>query len=115
MIANPPVMTIPLRTDEHGAIRIGNTRVLLELVIHAYYMGETPEGIVDSYSSLTTADVYAVIGYYLANREAIDRYVLMRDQQADQLLQHMQASLSPQAHALRTRLRAYQEQQKAPK
>jgi uncharacterized protein (DUF433 family) len=67
VIANEPTMTIPLRTDEHGAIRIGKTRVLLELVIHAYYMGETPEGIVDSYPTLTTADVYAVNAYYLAN------------------------------------------------
>ena len=105
-------MTVPLRTDEHGAIRIGQTRVLLELVIHAYYMGETPEGIVDSYPSLTTADVYAVIGYYLANREGIDAYVRKRDEQADQNLRDMAASLTPEARALRTRLRAYQEQQK---
>lgn len=112
MIPDSPTMTIPLRTDEHGAIRVGNTRVLLELVIHAYYMGETPEGIVDSYPSLTTADVYAVIGYYLANREEIDAYVRQRDQQADQFLRDMEANLTPQARALRTRLRAYQEQQK---
>jgi len=32
-------MTVRLRTDEHGAIRISKTRVLLELVIHAYRMG----------------------------------------------------------------------------
>lgn len=112
MIPNPPTMTVPLRTDEHGAIRMGNTRVLLELVIHAYYVGETPEGIVDSYPSLTTADVYAVIGYYLANREEIDAYVRERDEQADQILRDMEANLTPEARALRTRLRAYQEQQK---
>src|SRR5690348_3445906 len=97
MIPNPPTMTVPLRTDEHGAIRIGQTRVLLELVIHAYYMGETPEGIVDSYPSLTTADVYAVIGYYLANREEIDAYVRQRDEQADQILRDMAASLTLEA------------------
>jgi uncharacterized protein (DUF433 family) len=115
MIPESPTMTIPLRTDEHGAIRIGSTRVLLELVIHAYYMGETPEGIVDSYPSLTTADVYAVIGYYLANREEIDAYVRQRDQQADQILRDMEAGLTPDSRALRTRLRAWQEQQKANK
>ena len=49
MIPDVPTMTIPLRTDEHGAIRIGKTRVLLELVIHAYYMSETLQGIIDSY------------------------------------------------------------------
>ena len=112
MIPNSPTMTIPLRTDEHGAIRIGKTRVLLELVIHAYYLGETPEGIVDSYPSLETADVYAVLGYYLANREAIDTYVRQRDEQAEQILRDMEAKLSPEARALRTRLRAYREQQR---
>jgi uncharacterized protein (DUF433 family) len=115
MIPDAPTMIVPLRTDVHGAIRIGKTRVLLELVIHAYYMGETPEGIVDSYPSLNTADVYAVIGYYLTNREAIDAYVRERDQKAEQLLRDMQANQSPDVRALRTRLRAYQEQQQARK
>ncbi len=112
MIPYLPTMTIPLRIDEDGTIRIGKTRVLLELVIHAYYMGETPEGIVDSYPSLTTADVYAVLGYYLANRELIDAYVRQSDEQAEQILRDMEANLTPEARALRTRLRAYQEQQK---
>lgn len=107
MIPHAPTMKIPLRTDEHGAIRVGETRVLLELVIHSYYMGETPEGIVDSYPTLTTSDVYAVIGYYLANRAEINAYVRQRDQQAEQLLHEMEARLTPEAQALRTRLRAY--------
>ena len=111
MIANEPTMTIPLRTDEHGAIRVGSTRVLLELVIHAYYAGETPEGIVDSYPTLTTSDVYAVIAYYLAHREEINIYVRQRDEQAEQIIRDIEANLSPEARALRTRLRAFQEQQ----
>jgi uncharacterized protein (DUF433 family) len=112
MIPDLPTVIVPLRTDEHGAIRIGNTRVLLELVIHAYYMGE-PEGIVDSYPSLTTSDVYAVISYYLANREAIDAYVRQRDEKTDQILRDMEIHLTPEARVLRTRLRAYRDQQKA--
>jgi hypothetical protein len=39
MILDAPTLTAPLRTDEHGAIRIGKARVLLELAIHAYYIG----------------------------------------------------------------------------
>jgi uncharacterized protein (DUF433 family) len=109
MISTPPTMTIPLQEDEHGAIRVGNTRVLLEVVIHAYYMGETPEGIVDSYPTLTTADVYAVLGYYLANREEVDGYVRQRDAQSAEILKTLEANLTPEARALRTRLRAYQD------
>ncbi len=113
MIPDSPTMTIPLRTDEHGVIRIGSTRVLLELVIHAYYLGETPEGIVESYPSLSVSDVYAVIAYYLAHRSEIDMYVRQRDELADQILHELESALTPEARVLRTRLRAYQEQQKA--
>jgi hypothetical protein len=70
-----------------------------------------PFGISDS--SLTTSDVYAVIGYYLANRDDIDAYVRQRDAQAEQILREMEANLTPEARALRTRLRAYQQQEKA--
>lgn len=113
MIPNTPTITVPLRTDSNGAIRIGNTHVLLELVIHAYYAGETPEGIVDSYPSLSLSDVYSVMGYYLTNPDEIDAYVRQRDQQTDAILRDMEANLSPSARALRNRLRAYQTQQKA--
>lgn len=57
--------------------------------------------------------MYAVIGYYLANREDIDTYVCQRDQQGEQILHDMEAYLIPEARALRTPLRAYQEQQQA--
>jgi hypothetical protein len=30
---------VPLREDEYGAIRVGNTRMLLDLVIHAFRDG----------------------------------------------------------------------------
>lgn len=115
MIPDTPTMTVPLRMDKHGAIRIGRTRVLLELVIHAYHLGETPEGIVDSYPSLSPAEVYAVIGYYLANHEDIDVYVSQRDRQAEQILRDMEANLTPEARALRKRLRGHQAQQQTPR
>ncbi len=33
MMATPISEQIPIRVDEHGRLRIGNTRVLLDLVI----------------------------------------------------------------------------------
>ncbi len=113
MVTNEPTMIIPLRADQHGAIRVGNTRVLLELVVHAYLSGETPEGIVDQYSTLTTSDVYAVIAYYLTHREEIDAYVRQRDAEAEQIIREIEANRGPEAQALRTRLRAFKEQRKS--
>jgi hypothetical protein len=36
MIGDAPMMVVPLRTDEQGAIHIGQTRIPLELVIDAW-------------------------------------------------------------------------------
>ena len=33
----------PLRVDESGAVRVGNTRVLFVLVVQAFQNGATPE------------------------------------------------------------------------
>lgn len=38
----------PLREDETGAIRVGNSRVLLEIVIRAFQNGASPESIYQS-------------------------------------------------------------------
>jgi uncharacterized protein (DUF433 family) len=75
-------LPVPLRMDDHGAIRVGNTRVLLDLVIHQFQEGATPEGIVDCYDTLALPDVYAVLTYYLRNPGPIDDYLRRRDDEA---------------------------------
>ena len=47
----------PIREDSTGSLRIGVSRVLLELVIHAFQDGATPEAIVQRYPTTTLADV----------------------------------------------------------
>ena len=105
LIANPPDLPVPLRMDEYGKFRVGDSRVLLEMVIHAYYNGETPEGIVDSYSTLKIADVYAVIAYYLTYPDEIDAYMRDVDARAEAILQELAEKQTPQTRALHARLR----------
>ena len=76
---------IPLRKDADGNWRVGNTRVLLDLVIHAFNTGRTPEEIVQSYDTLGLEEVYSVIVYYLAHRDEIDTYLQQRENEADLL------------------------------
>ena len=73
---------VPLDQDETGAIRVGKTRVLLELVIEAYVDGATPETIVQWFESLRLADVYTVISYYLNHEEEVKEYLRQRDELA---------------------------------
>ena len=70
----PLTVTVPLWEDPPGVFRVGKSRVLLELVLHAFKRGESPEGIVRSYRSLALQDVYALISRYLANSTPFDEY-----------------------------------------
>lgn len=74
----------PLRRDEDGVIRVGETRVRFETVIIAFQNGCTPETIQDKYPALLLPDVYAVITYYLRHREEADLYLAERRLQAEE-------------------------------
>lgn len=87
-------LAVPLRTDADGAIRVGETRVLLELVIRAFQRGETPESIVQSFSSLKLQDVYAVIAYYLQNRVELDAYLQEIEARSREIRREIEATQS---------------------
>ncbi len=81
MTLQPIPEVIPIHQDQHGRFRVGNTRVLLDLVIYSYRQGNTPETIIDQYPTLTLDDVYLSLGYYLRHRDEIDSY--LSEQEAD--------------------------------
>ena len=80
----------PVHEDSAGALRVGDSRVLLELVIRAFQDGATPETIGQRYSTLTLSDVYAVIAYYLRHRSEIEAYLTKRDQEAEEVQQRIE-------------------------
>src|SRR5262245_55242599 len=65
--------------DEHGVLRVGHTRVMLDSVVAAFHLGHSAETIAQQYPSLKLEDVYGAIAYYLANQADVDRY--LRDQE----------------------------------
>lgn len=69
---------IPLTTTPEGVVRITGTRVPLETVVRAFYAGATPEEIAQDFPTVTLAQVYAVLAYYLAHRVEVDAYVMER-------------------------------------
>jgi uncharacterized protein (DUF433 family) len=83
--------SVPLREDETGSIRVGATRVPLELVVEAYLDGATPETIVQWFDSLRLADVYAVISYYLNHQEAVHHYLRQREAFAAEVRRKIEA------------------------
>ncbi len=97
--------SVPLRIDEYGAVRVGNSQVLLDVVIREFWDGACPDDIAHDYPTLQPADVYAVIAYYLRHREAVDGYLQKRRLEADKLRQEVEAR-QPDRAGLRAMLMA---------
>lgn len=81
----PLTIAVPLREEPAGVFRIGQSRVLLELVLRAFQAGATPEAIVQSYDTLNLADVYAIISLYLANAKPFEEYLRVCDREAAEM------------------------------
>ena len=94
---------MPLREEPAGVYRIGDTRVLLEVVVDAFRNGATPETIVQSYDTLRLADVYAVLAYCLTHQEQIDEYMQRHDAEAVAVRRRVQ-TVQPDQRGLRDRL-----------
>jgi len=82
---------LPLRMDPDGTVRIGSSRVLLEMVVNVYLAGETPEAIAYDFDTVDLADVYGVISYYLRNRAEVDAYLEEGRRQAEAFRRKMEA------------------------
>lgn len=97
--------TAPLRIDEHGSVRVGDTRVLLDFVVRAFERGATPESIVQMYPSLTLADTYAAVSFYLRHTENVSQYLAEREREAAEIRKEIEAR-QPDMADIRRRLLA---------
>jgi|HubBroStandDraft_5_1064220.scaffolds.fasta_scaffold277739_2 uncharacterized protein (DUF433 family) len=61
------------------------SRVSLESVVYQFLQGESPEGIVQAYPSLSLLRVYGGITFYLAHRAEIDEYLRRGEARFDEL------------------------------
>jgi len=116
MITLERAQASPLRLADDGTIRIAETRVSLDSVIHHYKLGASAEQIAQKFPALDLADVYAVIGYYLNNEETIEEYLRQQEARGDEI--QGRAESDPQyqktSAELRARLLARKSQLKQP-
>src|SRR5437588_7279803 len=81
----------PLRVDEGGAVRVGNSRISLDLVVEQYENGMAPDDMVRAYDTLVLADVHAAIAYYLRHRDEVQAYLKRRKDEATALRAKIEA------------------------
>jgi uncharacterized protein (DUF433 family) len=95
---------VPVKADADGVVRIAGTRVTLDTLVAAFREGATAEEITQQYPSISLADVYAVIGYYLRHCEKIDTYLEQRRAQRQKVRRENERRFDP--HGIRERLLA---------
>ena len=110
MISVPLTMTIPLRTDADGVIRVGDTRVTLITIVQRYRSGDTPEEIHAGFPTISLGDIYAVIAYYISHQTEVDSYITQAVARAEQDRQAHEAA-DPTAAAFNDRMRAIRDKQ----
>ncbi len=60
--------------ERHGEYFVRETRVTVQSVITAWKRGDTPEAVREQFPSLSLADVYSVISYYLDHQASLDTH-----------------------------------------
>jgi uncharacterized protein (DUF433 family) len=78
---------IPITMNADGVLHIIDSRVTLDTLVSAFQDGATAEEIAQQYPSISLADIYSVIGYYLRRQPEIDAYLARRRCEAEQIRQ----------------------------
>ena len=93
MLAEVPLTGLPpfkmataaeyVTTDEHGVMRVGQTRVMLDSGLASFRDGcsaeTSAETIVQQYPALSLEEVYGAIAFYLGHRDSVDAYLARQD------------------------------------
>lgn len=86
---------VPLRVDDDGVIRVGKTRITMDVVIGAFKRGERADRIAAQFPSITLTEVYGTIAYYLQHQAEIDAYLQDGATQSAHVLREMEDRFNP--------------------
>jgi len=79
-----------------GTVRVGGTRVTLDTIVAAFKQGATAEEIAQQSPSVSLADAYAVITYYLRRRADVEDRLQRRRDQASAVRRDIEARSDPE-------------------
>jgi uncharacterized protein (DUF433 family) len=85
---------VPLRIDDAGTIRVGQSRVTLDVLLQYWRLGMKPEEIARGLDTLTLADVHGALAYYFRHQSEIDNYLRRREEEAEKLRQEIESANS---------------------
>ena len=79
--------TVPLVQLENGAVRVRNSRVTLETIVHRMQMGNTVEEIHDGFPTVSITQIEEILAWYFDNKAEADEYLQQIEAQAKTLRQ----------------------------
>ncbi|HEV1284540.1 MAG TPA: DUF433 domain-containing protein [Bryobacteraceae bacterium] len=66
--------------ERNGGYYVAGTRVSLDSIVHCFQEGLSPEAILAEFDTLTLAQVFGAITFYLENQPAVDAYRIRQQQ-----------------------------------
>lgn len=90
--------------DQHGVMRVGETRVMLDSIVAAFHAGHSAETIAQQYPGITLEAVYGAIAYYLSNRSEIDQYLQRQNKIWEKSREQADQNPSPVVQRLRSQM-----------
>jgi len=80
-----------LHVDEKGSIRLGHSRVSLDVVVADYRGGLTADEIARRYPTVSLAAVHGALAYYLQCPDEVEAYLRRRLEEAEALRKQAEA------------------------
>lgn len=91
MVATTFTEIVPIKMNKDGVMLVSKTRVTLDTIVVAFNEGAVAEEIAHQYPSVSLADIYSVISYYLHNKRQVDSYLKRREKFAQEIRKQNEA------------------------
>jgi uncharacterized protein (DUF433 family) len=82
---------VPLRIDETGTIRVGQSRVTGDVLLQCRRLGMKPEEIARGLDTLPLADVHGALACYFRHQAEMENYLRRREEEAEKLRHEIEA------------------------
>lgn len=87
---------VPLVRDQAGRLMVPGTRISLDVFVVHFKRGKTPESIHEAYETVSLADVYAILAYYLRHRAEVDSYLSEQEHEGTAIQSRIESTDPPE-------------------
>jgi uncharacterized protein (DUF433 family) len=96
---------VPLVRDRAGRLMVPGSRISLDILVAAFKRGESPEAIHEDYETVSLADVYTILAYYLRHGAEVEAYLAEQEREGAEIQARIE-EMHPMPDGLRAKLLA---------